>query len=91
MSGDMRIKGLVDGSVGTANRVGEIDAHSVSSGDFTQPRSVLGKQVFLTPDGAQLFDGLIGKGFRFEALADPTGFFDKLMGAKQACTGKVSP
>lgn len=96
MSGDMRIKHNVDsGFGGGARQVRDIDAHSTKSGDFTEARSVSGKQVFLTSEGAQYFDSLKGKDYRFEALNDPTKFFDKLVdkmiSGSQTFTGKVTP
>lgn len=91
MSGDMRVKGLIDGTVGMAGRIGEIDAHSVASGDFTEGRCIGGKEVFMTLTGAKMVDDLLSRGFRFEALEDPVGIFDKLLAPKQQHSGKVQP
>lgn len=96
MSGDMRIKSNIDGGLGGAHKLADpIDAHSKKSGDFTEARSVTGKQVFLTPEGAQTYDSKVRDGFRFEAQNDPTAFFDKLVdkviSPPQKFTGKVTP
>jgi hypothetical protein len=91
MSGDMRIKANIDGGLGGAHKLSDpIDAHSQKSGDFTEGRNIQGKQVFLTPEGAQALDGKIRDGFRFEAQKDPSGFFEKLMSSPETFTGKVN-
>ena len=91
MSGDMRVRNNLDGTVGTAKRLSDLDAHSSKSGDFTQERPVLGKSVFFTPEGAAQFDQHKKNGMQFEALTDPKDFFSRLMAPTQTCTGEVKP
>jgi hypothetical protein len=59
--GDSRISG--GGAAGgqsalRAVRAGSIDANSKGSGDFTEKRTVGGKDVWLTPGGAKALDKL---------------------------------
>lgn len=86
MSGDMRLNTLLDGALGTARNHDVIDAHHERAGDFAEGRTVQGRQVFLTRDGAAAFDDALNRGMRFEAHDEPTRWIDRLT---QALTANV--
>ena len=91
MSGDMRVRSNIDGGLGGAARTEDIDAHSSQAGDFTERRSISGKDVFFTPEGAQRYDAHLAQGYRYEALDDPKGFFERLAAPGEFAKGRVAP
>ncbi|HEY9839141.1 MAG TPA: hypothetical protein V6D23_01700, partial [Candidatus Obscuribacterales bacterium] len=76
--GDMRIQmnyGLVGVQLPGAKSIA-VDANSVKSGNMTEPRQVKGEDgkpqtVFLTPEGAKIFDANLNKGPMIYAEKDP--------------------
>ena len=92
--GDMRVRNHGAGGLGIVNQQEVIDAHSKKAGDFTEARTVEGKQVFLTADGAKAYDGLVSAGYSFRTEADPKGlskfFLGDFLGPKgEQFQGKV--
>ena len=69
--GDMHVR--AGAAFGAPVRKAEvIDAHSVKAGDFTEPRTVDGKNVFLTASGAEAWDKILSEGgYRVTASEDP--------------------
>lgn len=43
-------------SMGSANLLHAVDANSVKKGNMTEPRTVNGQNVFMTQEGAKLYD-----------------------------------
>ncbi|MFZ5469717.1 MAG: hypothetical protein ACOZIN_09795 [Myxococcota bacterium] len=63
-----------------SNQTETIDAHSKKAGTFSESRTVNGKPVWLTAEGARAYDSLRAAGFGFEAQADPGAIRRMLLG-----------
>ncbi|MBL8956995.1 MAG: hypothetical protein JNK82_39850 [Myxococcaceae bacterium] len=76
----MRVQNKPIGTLGMANQVETIDAHSLQKGDFTEARNVGGQPVYLTKAGAEALDALVEAGFELKASADPGWLSRKVLG-----------
>jgi hypothetical protein len=56
LSGDSRVVSPAGGGTGEISAQEAIDGHSKRAGDFTEPRTVDGQQLFFTPAGARAVD-----------------------------------
>ena len=78
--GNMRVQTRPVGTLGMANQVETVDAHSTRAGSFTEGRQVGGQHLFLTPAGAAALDGLAQAGFELRAQKDPGAISRMLLG-----------
>lgn len=72
--GDSRVVISAGGVIGSRSTNIAIDAHSTRAGDFTEPRTVDGQQLYFTPAGARALDttqALAGEAARTKAHHDP--------------------
>ena len=66
--GDSRVVSPAGGGTGEVNNNEAIDGHSKNEGDFTESRTLGGKTLFLTPEGARAVDAMLQ---RAEASSAP--------------------
>jgi hypothetical protein len=78
--GNMRVQNRPVGTLGMANQVETVDAHSTKAGSFSEARQVGGQNVYLTPEGAKALDALSEAGFELRATKDPGALSKMLLG-----------
>ncbi len=67
-----------------------VDAHSVKAGDFTEPCTVDGKQVWLTPAGAEAWKAIVAEGgYRVSANTDPVWYMPTPDFVKEEMKGEM--
>lgn len=59
--GDSRVVSPAGGGTGQVNNQEAIDGHSTKEGDFTEPRTVGGKSLFFTLEGAKAVDAMLAR------------------------------
>ncbi len=106
MGGDMRVRLSSPGMADASSGVDPIDASSVSSGDYTEQRTLPnGSKLYFTPDGAAAYDelrkaanGENGPPLDVIAEADPRGMMAALLkligvhkGNEDRFQGRVAP
>lgn len=81
--GDSRVVLPAGGGTGEVNNHEAIDGHSKKEGDFTEPRTVSGKALFFTPDGARALDAWVARADELSAplrAEEDPAFWERFFG-----------